>query len=370
MNGLALITDMEYIKVGNKGFTPQGVKLLLTRGLSPCARVGYVDLDDNGSPTGWNYYVTDHLGSTRMVVGSDNTVKETISYYPFGSEMRMEDPAQITNDFQQPYRFTGKELDRVNGLNMYDFGARLFDVAGVPMWTSVDPLAEKYYSISPYVYCGNNPIIFIDPKGMSCSPIYNQDGEFLGTDDDGLTGDPIAMNDNFFTQGMSHSEAERNSMKFDAMSDEAFENMMNHYSNLPNRPDYDGYLTLDEANKWYASGKGQPLFTDLSKIDLSGIKSLGEKYVGQVKTFNLLFESHNINDGLVYGNITLKRYPNDYVRAYADTYNFDMKSWGNPLNWGRNVETIIGKKVAGEGIPYQINIYGSKQLKPLFPWTR
>lgn len=38
MNGLALITDMEYIKVGNKGFTPQGVKLLLTRGLSPCAR--------------------------------------------------------------------------------------------------------------------------------------------------------------------------------------------------------------------------------------------------------------------------------------------------------------------------------------------
>ena len=39
MNGLALITDMEYIKVGNKGFTPQGVKLLLTRGLSPCAYI-------------------------------------------------------------------------------------------------------------------------------------------------------------------------------------------------------------------------------------------------------------------------------------------------------------------------------------------
>ena len=66
---------------------------LILRGGSPLMWQfdgGYVDLDDNGSPTGWNYYVTDHLGSTRMVVGSDNTVRETINYYPFGSEMRME----------------------------------------------------------------------------------------------------------------------------------------------------------------------------------------------------------------------------------------------------------------------------------------
>jgi RHS repeat-associated protein len=126
---------------------------------------GYVDLDDNGSPTGWNYYVTDHLGSTRKVVGSDNTVRETISYYPFGSEMTMQDPAQMTGDFQHPYRFTGKELDRLNGLNMYDFGARWYDVAGVPMWTSVDPLAEKYYNVSPYNYCMNNPVILVDPDG-------------------------------------------------------------------------------------------------------------------------------------------------------------------------------------------------------------
>ncbi len=126
---------------------------------------GYVDLDDNGSPTGWNYYVTDHLGSTRMVVGSNDSIKETINYYPFGSEMRMQDPAQMTGDFQHPYRFTGKELDRLNGLNMYDFGARWYDVAGVPMWTSVDSLAEKYYHVSPYAYCNNNPVMFVDSDG-------------------------------------------------------------------------------------------------------------------------------------------------------------------------------------------------------------
>ena len=126
---------------------------------------GYVELDTNGTPTSWNYYVTDHLGSTRKVVDSNNNVKETINYYPFGSEMKMQDPAQMAGDSWQPYRFTSKELDNQNGLNWYDFGARWFDVAGVPMWTSVDPLCEKYYHITPYSYCAGDPINKFDPDG-------------------------------------------------------------------------------------------------------------------------------------------------------------------------------------------------------------
>ena len=164
---------LAYIPKGNGYFsritvTDLYIDGLILRGGKPLMwqfEGGYVDLDDNGSPTGWNYYVTDHLGSTRKVVGSDNTVRETISYYPFGSEMTMQDPAQMSNNFQHPYRFTGKELDRLNGLNMYDFGARWYDVAGVPMWTSVDPLAEKYYHVSPYVYCFGNPVMLVDPDG-------------------------------------------------------------------------------------------------------------------------------------------------------------------------------------------------------------
>ena len=137
---------------------------------------GYVDLDDNGSPTGWNYYVTDHLGSTRMVVDSNNNIRETINYYPFGSEMRMENPAQMADVYQHPYRFTGKELDRLNGLNMYDFGARWYDVAGVPMWTSVDPLAEKYYLFTPYSYCAGDPVNKFDPDGKQPVKYIDSDG--------------------------------------------------------------------------------------------------------------------------------------------------------------------------------------------------
>ena len=126
---------------------------------------GYVSLNANATPTSWNYYITDHLGSTRKVVDSNNNVKETINYYPFGSEMKMQNPAQMAGDTWQPHRFTGKELDNQNGLNWYDFGARWFDVAGVPMWTSVDPLAEEFYPFTPYSYCMGDPVNKIDPDG-------------------------------------------------------------------------------------------------------------------------------------------------------------------------------------------------------------
>jgi hypothetical protein len=47
-----------------------------------------------------------------------------------------------------------------------------------------------------------------------------------------------------------------------------------------------------------------------------------------------------------------------------------MKTWWNPMNWGRNIETLIGKKIAGNGKGYEIIIYGSKELKPILPWLK
>ena len=73
-----------------------------------------------------------------------------------------------------PFDSPGKELDKQNGLNMYDFGARLFDVAGVPMWTSVDPLAEKYYPFTPYSYCAGDPVNKFDPDGKKVQLVVRQ----------------------------------------------------------------------------------------------------------------------------------------------------------------------------------------------------
>ena len=66
----------------------------------------------------------------------------------------------------QPYKYNGKELDQMHGLNLYDYSARFYE-PGIGRFSTMDPLAEKYYSISPYAYCANNPIKYIDLKGDS-----------------------------------------------------------------------------------------------------------------------------------------------------------------------------------------------------------
>ena len=64
----------------------------------------------------------------------------------------------------QPFKYNGKEFDMMHGLNTFDYGARQYDPV-LPVWDRVDPLAEKYYNISPYAYCNNDPVNKIDPDG-------------------------------------------------------------------------------------------------------------------------------------------------------------------------------------------------------------
>ena len=64
----------------------------------------------------------------------------------------------------QPYKYNAKELDTSKGLNWYDYGARHYDAA-LGRFTTVDPLAEKYYGMGLYAYCGGNPVRYIDPDG-------------------------------------------------------------------------------------------------------------------------------------------------------------------------------------------------------------
>ena len=209
----------------------------------------------------------------------------------------------------------------------------------------------------------------MDPNGEDVNPVYDRFGCFLGTDDLGLQGEAIIMDEKDFQQNMSHKTALEKRTKFDPTQSLAAEiRYWSHYSSLKDRPDYDGYLTWNEAVDWYAKGDGQPLFVNLDYIDLSGIASLGEKFVGDKKSFNLLINSNDFNSGLVYGNITLKRYPNNTVKAFADTFDFEMHSGFFSL--GRNFETIIGSNAAGKGKPFEINFYGSTQLKPILPWIK
>ena len=123
---------------------------------------GYVDLSAS-TPTHY-YYLKDHQGNNRVVVNKDGAVKETNHYYPFGG--------LFDSDYEQPYKYNGKELDTQKGLNWYDYGARHYD-ATLGRWFVVDPLAEKDYLNSPYNYCGNNPIIRVDQDGQIWETVWD-----------------------------------------------------------------------------------------------------------------------------------------------------------------------------------------------------
>ena len=68
------------------------------------------------------------------------------------------------DDEVQRYKYNGKELDRLLGLDWYDYGARMYDPI-LCRWNRPDPLADDYLNVSPYVYCLDNPVSHIDPDG-------------------------------------------------------------------------------------------------------------------------------------------------------------------------------------------------------------
>ena len=131
---------------GNVVYENGTQKLLLTE-------EGYVTLADSK----YHYYLKDHQGNNRVVISSTGIVEETNHYYPFGGVFAS------TNNVQ-PYKYNGKEFDGKNGLNWYDYGARHYDAA-LGRLVTVDPMAEKLYFWSPYVYCLNNPTVYVDKNG-------------------------------------------------------------------------------------------------------------------------------------------------------------------------------------------------------------
>jgi RHS repeat-associated protein len=109
----------------------------------------------------------DHLGNNRIVMDASGAVKQATNYYPSGTTMA----ERQTDQGVQPYKYNAKELDRTNGLDFYDYEARMYDPV-LMRFTTIDPMAEKYYSVSPYAYCNNNPVNRIDPSGLDSYMVF------------------------------------------------------------------------------------------------------------------------------------------------------------------------------------------------------
>lgn len=147
-------TPMAY-QISSKTTTDYCGNVIYTDGMPDMllTEVGYMKIRG----TTYHYYLKDHQGNNRILIDQEGNVEQINQYYPFGGLF-----CDGVADGEHPYRYNGKEIDRMHGLDWYDYGSRMKTDLG---FSTLDPLCEKYYSISPYVYCMNNPMRFIDPDG-------------------------------------------------------------------------------------------------------------------------------------------------------------------------------------------------------------
>ena len=111
-----------------------------------------------GVENGVYFYHPDHLGSSSWITDDQGHAAQYIHYMPYGEIWKDKQESAYSERFW----FTGKERDSETG---YDyFGARYY-LSLLGIWLSPDPLLDKSPNISSYVFCGWNPLKYMDPDG-------------------------------------------------------------------------------------------------------------------------------------------------------------------------------------------------------------
>ena len=163
--GLVYRGSLIYRKASNGALTLEGANL-------PEGRL---------TVNGVRWHVKDHLGSVRAVVdGATGNLLAVTDYEAYG-----EDTANSTAlSYLSPTPggetlrdgYTGKEKQGPDfGLPYTDYGARQYSPA-LRRWLVPDPLSEKYYGVSPYAYCANNPMNLVDPDGREGVKHIDEEG--------------------------------------------------------------------------------------------------------------------------------------------------------------------------------------------------
>ena len=232
--------------------------------------------------------------------------------------------------------FTGKERDKETGYGY--FGARYMDHELMTMWLSVDPMADKYPSISPYAYCAWNPIKLVDPDGREINPVYSKEGDFLGNTKEGFTGHPLIMNKGDYEMMMDIKEAK-------SISELSEKDVKDN-----------GGITFDDAEKRGAlSGIAQ------EKIVKNIISQYEDPELSQNYGFNAMDLASKINydaDGTKVGNTNFARASSKsgkfptmfYFRHNNKAYEFTVENITSSLVY----HEWFGHDVMGYGKPNQM----------------
>ena len=229
------------------------------------------------------YLYTNHNGSIEKITNTKGDVVDAMSYTPFGkrrmsANWHYNDTAKHLID----RGFTGQQ--HLDNFALINFNGRMYDPV-LAHFLSPDPYIqspENPLNHNRYSYCLFSPLQYVDPSGEMYNPIFDWQGNFLGTDDRGIQGEAIIMNKWDFVQNMSHEEALKKGIRRSDLPDIMFE-LMNKIdaqtSTFPNRPDWDGVVTREEGIAWakahpYALKNPTPentLYIDAALLDFGNI---------------------------------------------------------------------------------------------------
>ena len=260
---------------GNAVYENGSLKILLNES-------GYYSFQDNR----FHFYIKDHQGNVRVVADETGKVDEVNDYYPLGGLM-----SNVCNNVQ-PYKYNGKELDRKGGLNWYDYGARHYD-AMIGRWHVVDSMAEKYYGWSPYTYCLANPIKYVDIIGAFTSPYYTEDGQFLGVDENGFTGNIYITDEEVFEKYSKNGIANSKDIQKD----------MN---------------TILMKDKLLTSAAESHIYTDILKKSTDAKLDVSQLYNGEVSIVEDVVKRKDEVVGVGYNNPEGHRNAPKYSQSYVD----------------------------------------------------
>ena len=285
------------------------------------------------------------------------------------------------------YFFNGQEGDNEVFGETANFGYefRQYD-SRLARWWSVDPKWSEYPSVSPFVFCNGSPIVLMDMKGKESSPIYDLQGNFLGTDNEGLQGEKILMHKDHFKQGMDHNAAkiiETVDRGMFEVSAEAEGRSSFHHDMLYKRPDWDGVVTISEGVAWakshafakYAPTPDNTLYLDASKLDFGSlsVSNIGLKE-GEKKNVNLLDYVNLLSKASVWttyalGNTQIKLIDESQglVQLFSDTYDWDYhNAFVNGIPQGKRDMLLFFERQrinVNDALGFPINVYGTGKIK-------
>ena len=154
---------------------------LIVMAKSSTRRVILYIIGKEADASGWQVFSYEKLGEVTENIRTFAPASRTQSQTKPQANMHLtHNPSHITrNPAAEKHAFSSKERDVETGLSY--FGARYY-TSDLSIWLAMDPMVDKYPSLSPYVYCANNPMTLVDPNGDEIGDFFDLKGRYLGTD--------------------------------------------------------------------------------------------------------------------------------------------------------------------------------------------